>query len=131
VGGEMGAAGAGGEPLVAMTFAEVEAFLDTSIAGRSTCFDCHESGGCQPKVFQKDETLYDTLTTLTISRCDNRVLVAPGDPENSALYLVLKGTCGSVGKMPSGCVEDEFTNTCADHGDIERIRLWIEAGAQR
>lgn len=114
-----------------MTFEEIRAFLDRSSATQSSCFHCHESGGCLPQVFVNDDTLYDTLTTKTISRCENRALVSPGDPDNSALYLVLKGTCGTVGKMPAGCLEsdDPTQNTCITPAEIERVRLWIAEGA--
>lgn len=115
-----------------MTFEEVRAFLDTPFA-ISPCFDCHEAGGDLPQVFKNDETLYDTLTTRTIEKCDNRVLVKPGDPENSALYLVLLGTCGSVSQMPYGCYKspDGFENTCAPDAEIERLRAWILGGAAK
>jgi hypothetical protein len=116
-----------------MTFADVQAFLRTPIASHGACFDCHAEGGDLPQVFKDDDTLYDTLMTRAIERCENRVLVAPGDPENSALYLVLNGTCGTVSKMPSGCFEspDGFENNCSPLEDRERLRLWIEDGAPR
>jgi hypothetical protein len=114
-----------------MTFEEVRTFLGTSIANQSTCFDCHAEGGDLPQVFRDDDTLYDTLMTRVVERCENRVLVAPGDAENSALYLALQGTCGTVSRMPFGCFEDESFNNCADAADIERIRLWIANGATR
>ena len=122
------------EPLEAMTFDEVRTFLDTGVAGSSSCFDCHHvpEGGETPDlppVFNNDETLYDTLMTKEIARCGNRKLVVPGDPASSALYLVMEGECDQVGKMPKGCVEDEYQNTCMDAQDRERLRLWIEAGA--
>ena len=119
-----------GEP-EPMTFEEVRAFLDTEINGSVPCFDCHHSGGDLPYVFKNDDTLYDTLMTTMISRCEDRTLVVPGDPDNSALYLVLEGDCGSVGKMPSGCYEsaDGVYNLCSSHEDRERLRLWIAAGA--
>lgn len=118
-------------PEGAMTFAEVREFLDTDTGVLPPCFECHHSGGDLPYVFKNDETLYDTLMTTMIERCENRTLVVPGDPDNSALYLVLNGTCGTVGKMPSGCYESEdgSVNYCTSHEDREGIRLWIQAGA--
>lgn len=86
--------------------------------------------GDKPYVFtENDETIYQQLLDTAIERCGNRKLLAPGDPDNSALYLVLNGTCGGVGKMPLGCYEDEFYNYCTDSADRERLRLWIAAGA--
>lgn len=115
-----------------MTFEDVRTFLDTSFT-IAPCFDCHEEGGDLPQVFRNDETLYDTLMTRTVEKCENRALVVPGDPENSALYLVLKGTCGTVSQMPYGCYvsPDGFENTCAPDAEIERLRLWIAGGAMK
>jgi hypothetical protein len=114
-----------------MTFAEVRAFLGASTLGMSTCFDCHASR--LPLLFKDDDTLYDSLTTRNIERCNGQPLVVPADPDNSVLYLVLKGECGTVGRMPSGCYEspDGLENNCTAPADIERIRLWIEEGAPR
>jgi hypothetical protein len=118
-----------------MTFEEVRTFLNTSFGGViAPCFDCHKVEGDKPYVFANDETLYDTLTTSIIETCEDRVLVSPGDAENSALYLVLLGeSCGAgpdaAGKMPFGCTENEFENSCSPLEDRERLRLWIEAGA--
>jgi hypothetical protein len=116
-----------------MTFAEVQEFLDTPTGGISPCFDCHSEGGDLPQVFRDDDTLYDTLMTRTVERCEDRALVVPGDPDNSALYLVLSGICGTVSQMPYGCYEapDESYNNCTEHEDRERLRLWIETGAPR
>jgi hypothetical protein len=133
--GGTGGAGATGasEPAVAFTFDELRVFLDTPIANGSACFDCHESEGDLPYVFKDDETLYDTLMTSVIERCDGRVLVVPGEPENSALYLVMSGVdqCGMLNRMPKGCVQDEFFDNCVPPATVERIRLWIAEGAQR
>ena len=112
-----------------MTFTEVREFLGTEFDGIAPCFDCHDTGGDLPYVFKDDETLYDTLMTTTIERCEDRTLVVPGDPDNSALYLVLEGTCGMVQKMPAGCYEDEYQNNCSPHDERERLRLWIAGGA--
>lgn len=116
-----------------MTFAEVQAFVSGPIHGISSCTDCHSSGGCYPQVFRNDDTLYDTLMTKTIEHCEGRVLVAPGKPEDSALYLVLLGddVCGTIGQMPHGCYpsDDPTLNSCVDEADREALRLWILAGA--
>jgi len=86
--------------------------------------------GDKPYVFiENDQTIYQQLLDTAIERCENRKLLVPGDPDNSALYLVLNGTCGSVGKMPLGCYEQGEYNYCTDHDDRERLRLWILAGA--
>lgn len=117
-----------------MTFADVKTFVSVPFGGISACTDCHASGGDLPQVFRNDDTLYDTLMTKVIARCENRVLVVPGKPEDSALYLVLLGeSCGTVGQMPTGCYESEdpSINTCAKPEDIEALRLWILAGAPK
>lgn len=115
-----------------MSFEEMREFFNRESAAQSSCFHCHDAGGCIPYVFKDDDTLHDTLMTTMISRCENRVLVKPGEPENSALYLVLKGEpCGTVGQMPKGCYpsEDPTLNSCTTPADLERIRLWIAEGA--
>ncbi len=114
-----------------MTFAEVQTFLDTETGPIAPCFDCHAEGGDLPQLFRNDETLYETLMTATIERCEGRTLVVPGEPDNSALYLVLFGTCGTVSQMPYGCYEapDGSYNNCSSYDNRERLRLWIEAGA--
>jgi hypothetical protein len=117
-----------------MTFDELRTFLDTPGKGIASCFSCHEAGGCLPQVFKNDDTLYDTLMTHMITRCENKLLVVPGDPENSALYRVLHGdTCGTVTRMPQGCYasDDPEQNTCITDDVTERLRLWIEMGAPK
>lgn len=117
-----------------MTFEELREFFNREGTTTASCFHCHEEGGDLPQVFKNDETLHDTLLTKTIERCENRVLVKPGDPEESALFRVLSGLpCGTVSRMPSGCYasDDPDLNSCTVPSDLERIRLWIAAGAPK
>jgi len=83
---------------------------------------CHNEGQ-SPKFFE-DATLYSTLTTYKVVGCQNRVLVKPCSPDDSALYLVPQGMCPLVEKMPLGCVDN-----CVVPDDLAAIRQWIANGA--
>jgi mono/diheme cytochrome c family protein len=48
--------------------------------------------------------------------------VVPGKPDESLLYLVLKGSVGSINQMPKGAK--------LDAAKVEAIRQWIADGAQ-
>lgn len=48
--------------------------------------------------------------------------VAPGDPDQSLLYQVLRGPVGGTRQMPPGAV--------LPAEDVEQVRAWIEAGAE-
>ena len=73
-----------------------------------------------------DEKLYSTLTTYVSGGCGARVLVKPGFPEESAFALVLKGACGTIPRMPNGCVPGE---TCIPDDYLEGAWQWIASGA--
>jgi hypothetical protein len=83
---------------------------------------CHNEGQA-PKFFD-DATLYSTLTTYKVAGCQNRVLVKPCSPDDSALVLVPQGMCAMVEKMPKGCVDN-----CVVPDDLAAIRQWIANGA--
>jgi hypothetical protein len=85
---------------------------------------CHNETQA-PKFFD-DAGLYTMLTTYTVAKCGGRVLVKPCKPEESALYLVQKGQCEGVEKMPKGCID-----TCTVPDDLEAVRQWIANGAPR
>ena len=85
---------------------------------------CHNENQA-PKFFE-DATLHTMLTTYTVAKCGGRVLVKPCKPEESALYLVQKGQCEGVEKMPKGCVD-----TCTVPDELEAVRQWIANGAPK
>ena len=49
-------------------------------------------------------------------------LVVPGKPDESLLYLLLKGPVGSIDQMPQG--------SKLDAARVEAIRKWIADGAE-
>lgn len=85
---------------------------------------CHNENQA-PKFFD-DAGLYTLLTTYTVAKCGGRVLVKPCKPDESALYLVQKGMCEGVEKMPKGCID-----TCTVADDLEAVRQWIANGAPK
>jgi hypothetical protein len=102
---------------------------------------CH-NGETQPRMFWEssadDALLYQTLTTFAADLCDNKVLVVPNDPENSALLSILRGECDDFvsppsppmsSRMPSGCDPDPVTGNCLDEATIGSIEQWIASGA--
>lgn len=84
----------------------------------------------------QDEGLYAELTSHVSAKCGNLKAVEPGSPESSAILKVLKEGCADVTppdepipRMPFGCVQNEFENTCVDDAHIATIEQWIADGA--
>lgn len=73
-----------------------------------------------------DASLYTTLTTFVSPMCGNRVLVKPCAPDESAFYLAQRGQCGTLDKMPKGCVD-----LCTPDNYLEGVRQWIANGAPK
>jgi hypothetical protein len=91
--------------------------------------DCHGSGTHHPLTLAVNDQLYTTLTTHVSMRCGSIPLVTPGNPQQSALVAILKGPCGETPRMPNGCIEDEFGNTCVPDEYIAAIEQWVANGA--
>jgi hypothetical protein len=122
----MSAGGAGGgsgsEPDDTLaSFDTVRFIID---ATRCVDISCHGEQ-IQPTILD-DPELYDTLLTYTVERCENRVLVVPGQPENSALPMLLREGCGELPQMPLGCAS---SNLCVPDSYIAGIEQWIADGA--
>lgn len=79
------------------------------------------------------DQLYTELTTHISVACGNIPLIAPGNPEQSALVKIIKGPCGvppnDIPRMPNGCIVDEFSNTCVPDDYIAAIEQWVRNGA--
>jgi hypothetical protein len=74
-------------------------------------------------------SLYDTLRSKKVSPCGNVPLVNPGNPEQSALLMLVKRQCGSF-VMPDDCPpESSGAVTCWPEEDILQVGTWIENGA--
>jgi hypothetical protein len=91
---------------------------------------CH--GGAAPQQglnFTDMATLRTTLTTRMVTECGNELLVAPGDPANSALLKLPIWKCmdssGAAFVMPQGCIEDQ----CLSDSELATFQAWIAAGA--
>lgn len=89
---------------------------------------CHGAGENPPAIYAEkddDAKLYALLTTFKSTMCGNRVLIKPGEPDESAFYLVQAGKCGKLDRMPKGCVDN-----CTSPDDLAVIRQWILDGAK-
>lgn len=103
--------------------------------------DCH--GGFEHRLDLRDDlttngqALYDQLTTWTSELCGNKLVVNPGNPDQSAILDVLTTGCGAVApncvvgeecipQMPFNC-QPGFD--CVPDDKIEAIRQWIADGA--
>ncbi len=102
--------------------------------------DCHSGGHDHSDVplrLVEDEGLYAELTTHVSVKCGNIKVVEPGDPANSALIKVLRGGCDDnvippdkpTPRMPFGCEETEWENSCVAYDYIDAIEAWIAKGA--
>jgi hypothetical protein len=143
-GGSSGASGTGGAAGACTgtpstsdkaTWANLREVVDINCAGA----DCHATGDREPFMIGtagplSDADLYNKLTTYQATKCNNRVLVKPCDPDGSALYRAQAGTCeGTAGVMlaymPFGC-RPEYDN-CTMPDMLEGIKQWIAKGAPR
>ena len=115
-----GAAGSSGASLRA-SYATVREMVDL-VCGNASCH-----GGEHELFMRDDEKLYGTLTTHVSMGCGNRLLVKPGFPQESAFWLVLGAECGSVPRMPNGCIPAE--GTCIPQDYVDGVEQWIESGA--
>jgi len=80
------------------------------------------------------DQLYTELTTYVSVECGNIPIVTPGNPAQSALIKLLKAPCDDgigepIPRMPNGCTEDEFGNTCVPDEYIAAIEQWVASGA--
>lgn len=128
--GAGGAAGGGGTgPTTTVTFAQVGQVLNATCTSGP---NCHGNGGfgTQPIKFTNADlpTLYQTLTGGTkAEECQNKPLVTPGDPSNSAIVAAVKRECGSMFAMPPTCGPQQ--NPCIPQTDLDLIVDWIQGGA--
>ena len=93
------------------------------------CISCHVPGGfAQDQGIPLDlneDAAFDDLVDQASAQDATVMLVVPGDPESSLMFLMVSSESPPVGSMmPLG------GPPLAD-GEIELIRLWIEQGALR
>lgn len=112
--------GMGGASTGTVTFAQVSSIIQAQCATSS----CH-GGATAPNLTAAN--LYTTLTTTSVSRCNNQKLAVPNDPANSALISVLSKKCTGL-TMPLGCFSPP-SPPCMGAADITTLTNWIQSGA--
>lgn len=115
-------------PLVQARWAEIDQHLIQVGCGvRST--NCHSSGGAvQSSALDLSGDPYARLVNGG-SADGGFVLVKPGDPDHSFLYVKLHQTRSFDPQTGSGMPPDHPGETCAQAQ--EAVRQWIVAGAER
>jgi hypothetical protein len=123
-GGTGGSGGSGGGTTLPATFANFKEIV------QSSCFGgiCH-SGGDNPLDMSINDMLYTTLTTHQTEHCGP--LLTPGNPAQSAVLTLVKGSCNGTERMPYGdCYDDpQGGSECLSAAEITSIEAWIAAGA--
>lgn len=88
------------------------------------CFSCHS--GSSPYAgldLSADTSLFVNIPSRTGGSCATKMIVMPGDPSESTLYLRINGTaCGAI--MPFGA-----TSPVVSVENRQKIALWIQQGA--
>lgn len=118
------------------TFANVKLMMFSDANPSATCAasDCHGESDIHPEklVLQDEAGLLDRMKTHVAHRCKDLLVVQPGEPQNSALVLALKGECTdaegkALPRMPAGCREADCN--CFYPSWMNLIEDWIAAGA--
>jgi len=132
MGGKAGGAaggGAGGAPVddIPATFETVELILGSNLG----CRGCH--GSDMMMNLNGDPGLYMRLTTRVSHLCGDIPVVNKGNPEQSALVKMLRGTCPPPFPiMPTGCdpamIDIDLVN-CLESKYTNAVARWIAAGA--
>jgi hypothetical protein len=92
----------------------------------ANCVYCHNDPNKRLNLQYLD--LYSRLVNAVAEKspagCPNRVVVVPGDPMSSLLYLKISG------KMPAGCgVRMPFNKPPVTQMELDTVFKWIKAGA--
>jgi hypothetical protein len=129
--GGMGAIAMGGAPATMDGPAPTLATLEEVIVFFGCNGACCHGGNAEitPLDLRIGDDLLENLTTTVSAKCDNLPVVAPGNPEGSALIRLLKGECGGIQRMPAGCFETEAENNCTPDDYIAAIEQWVRDGA--
>lgn len=113
-----GAGSSSGGQAAAVDFREVATLVHTS-CGAKVCHGQDE----EPRLID-DGSLPDTLLGTVVEDCGNVPLVTPGNPDASALILLVERRCGAL-VMPDGCRR----TPCLAPERIQVWADWITAGA--
>jgi hypothetical protein len=115
-GGDGGGAGAS-----AQTVEPKLSVIQTEIFAKSCAFSsCHGANARAPELTAGKSRA--NLVDRDSNEEAGKKLVVPGKPDESLLYLLLKGPVGSIDQMPQG--------SKLDAAKVEAIRQWIADGAQ-
>lgn len=91
-----------------------------------SCVVCHSGNAPAEGLDLSAGAAYDDLVNVSSSQVPDLARVAPGDPENSYLYIKITGDdrmADGTSRMPmGGALSDD---------EIALVRDWIEAGAPR
>jgi hypothetical protein len=107
----------------------VPSYADIYFMVNVTCANvvCHVPGGFMPDLSDANDDQYDILMSWTVDECGGVPLVAPGEPEGSAILRVTtRDACGDL-FMPKDCPDD----ACLSDENREALTTWIAAGAPR
>ena len=130
--GASGAGGGAGGAGIPPTFDTLK-FVLNGTNPPCVASDCHGGTHMELPLLVVNDGLYTELTTYISVACGNIPIVTPGDPARSALVKVLKGPCGVepdiIPRMPNGCIEDQFDNTCVPNDYIAALEQWVLNGA--
>lgn len=146
-GGDTGSGGAatggdtgnGGVPDPAPTFANFKTIVEYYDCASS---DCHGDNGHNPLNLVMDDGLYGRLMDPAhlSSMCENLPMITPGNPAQSALFVIMTDGCWTTElkdgmevplllRMPAGCTINEFGSSCVEQPYLDGVRDWILAGA--
>ena len=124
--GSSGSAGSGGGETYPATLQTFREFVFPQCTG-GACHDLPE----HPFYFKNDANLYAALTTHQSKDCGLPV-ITKGNPEQSALIKLLKGPCGTLGRMPLDKCQNEDpqdSDFCVRPPLVAALEQWIRNGA--
>jgi hypothetical protein len=140
-GGSDTAAGGSGIEGPPATFETLKLVIQNATCNSS---DCHAGGEFNDVDLRLTDDLYNNVMTSEARICGDMPVIDPGNPENSALVIILRDGCPITEttvvdgveveqeimlRMPYGCFETEFENNCVPDAYIAAIQQWVADGA--
>lgn len=121
-GADAGGSGGGGASLPP-TFETFKGILQAQSCYGGLCHDFPEN----TLDLKLDDGLYARMMNYNTQKCGP--LITPGDPEKSALVILLKRECNGTARMPFGDCWDDGGSECLSDDKIAAIEAWVAAGA--
>lgn len=115
-----------------LTFAEIDRLI---LIPSCVNVICHSGPPYfDPVLGKASDGLHNTLMTWTVEECDNQPLVVPGDPDNSALLMLVRRECDPIVVESTGEMFESMPPFCEDpiclpQADYDALVAWINAGA--